>query len=300
MTTAPETQSTADRRHRWVPLPVAAGGPGWWSGNAVVQQTVIDGVAVVRKTARAHTPLVAPVASTALRTAMGEQGLGPRIVIDDAEDGLISHDLTATCRVGTFTRLTEPLIGAILATHSAIGRLDISLRRVDPCVEVQRLLAALQRFSMPLPAGAEAVLRCLPAAATALGAGSIFEPTLGDATVSNVMIQDDQAVRLVGGTLEAEMDRAYIAGCLVAEFAPFFRRPEAVFEQFWGSWDPQQYARARLFSLIDDVRWMCISRLATFTNESGDFTPSPYGSLRLRHALGLVDDSEFTTWMRQA
>ncbi len=128
-------------------------------------------------------------------------------------------------------------------------------------------------------------------------------PGLGDGTVSNLLLHQDGRVLVVGGTLAGLYDPAYIVGCLVAELDPHLADAHAVAARFWGpdAADPavleRAVARARLWSVVDDLRWLHLSRLATARCDDDELVPLLYGGFRARRALHLLRSPDLETWM---
>jgi len=269
---------------------VIAGGPGWWSGNGIIQ---LDDDGAVRKTPRAHASMIGdPAAQIALKRALAASGWGPEIIRAD-RDGVVMTDVRADgFRVGTHLRLTDAaLFDGLLGGHRAIARMDAVLPELDVFDELARLRGILDRLPIAPPASIAPLEHAIATVRGSWDAGPAPVPTLGDATAGNVMVRDDGSVLFVGGTLAARMDPHCLAGSLIAEFAPHLMSAREVFERFWGSFDAESFARAQTLALADDLRWAYISRIATALSADADFSPSLYGMFRAKRGLWALGDT---------
>lgn len=293
----------------WSPAGIESGGPGWWAGNSRVYLGAVDGGPVVLNSPREHTKLIAPGSGgSSMRRLLAQEGLGPAIVSHD-ELGVVSADISAEFAVMTYSRCeANDLRDAVIDLHAAVRDMDgddedasveIALPTISIVQELRRLRGIMATLNMTLADGAEQAVHELDRLAPALADGPDPRPTLGDATLSNVM-RSTERLQLVGGTLAGSMDPSYIAGSLINELAPYFGSPEEVFERFWGSWDSQLYARARLLAIADDIRWAYITRIATATSMERGFVTGPYGNHRAKRAVVAVMTPEFRRWKRTA
>lgn len=277
---------------------IVPGGPGWWSGNSSIE--VADGQ--VRKTPRVHVSQIShPESQLVLRTAVADAGLGPAVT--PQVDGLVMPDLRHDgYGVATYGRLRripgsmEKLIDA----HRMVSRLPVTLPVLDVFAEIARLRGVVAGLQIAPPSSAAPVEYFVADVRALLDDGPAPVPSFGDATSGNAMVREDGSVALVGGTLASAVDPHYTAGVVIAEFAPHLAPAEEVFERFWGTWDTGSFARAQFYSIVDDLRWSYISRIATAHNEDPSFVASLYGQFRTTRARATLKDSRIQEWRRIA
>lgn len=267
---------------------IVPGGPGWWSGNSEIE---VDGFRV-RKRPRAHaTEISRQGAQFTLRSAVADIGLGPAVEIEGAD--LLCNDLRASgYLVGTYSRLrnTPGALDSVIDAHRAVAELPVALPVVDIVDELADLRRIVASPEVAPPSSAAPLERFISSVQDELRDGPLPVPTFSDATAGNAMVRENGSVQLVGGTLAAATDPHYVAGVLIAEFAPHLRSAEEVFERFWGRWDPAAFARAKLFSVADDLRWTYISLIASARNKDPEFLSSLYGQFRaMRGRYAMLD-----------
>ncbi|WP_143338124.1 hypothetical protein [Demequina sp. NBRC 110054] len=281
----------------WTALPIIPAAPGWWGGNTHVYVERTGEGEVVHRLARAHRARVMPFdASADLVGALASAGLGPELV--SSEPGhLVTRCLEPGAIVLNHTRIREHgLIGRVLGMHRAVAALDVAVPVLDPVAEVERLLGVLTDLGTTLPYGGDEAARLVLDSRDALTATEAAVPSLGDAAATNLLLLPDGSLQAVGGTLACAVDPAYTAGALLAEYAPYLGSPEELFMDVWGGWDAAAYRRARLFGLVDDVRWAAISRIAAVLADNPGFVASHTGNLRVKHAVATMHDPELESW----
>jgi hypothetical protein len=292
-----------------MPAPVTAGGPGWWAGNSIIEQAALASGPVIRKTPRAHAAHISPAATgaAALKIALGEAGLGPRVLAHDRASGAVTMSAPGPdFELGTYSRILKSgALGAIVQAHRAVGELTggpndeslTALPAVPVVAEMRRLSAAAALVGAMRPADSAHLDSSVARLTGMLGGSEPTVPSLGDATAGNVLLGSSGQVLLLGGTLAARLEPAHVAGCLLAEFGHFVAEPREVFELYWGAFDPEAYERARLFAILEDLRWGYISRIATALNSDDEFVASLYGLWRVRR--GMFDLSDATATMKR-
>ncbi|MCL8025326.1 phosphotransferase family protein [Nocardioides bruguierae] len=279
---------------------IAAGGPGWWSGNSRLLVSAVH-PGVVRKSARPHAAhLTTPGAEVALRRAAADAGLGPWVT--EVDEGLEMPDLRASgYRVATYARMAVPLrVESMVDAFRQIGDLDVDLPVLDVLADLARLRGVLATLPVVPPAETEPLERVVVELRALLADGPPPVPSFADVTTGNVMVDAAGRLQLVGGTFAAAVDPLFTAGCLIAELCPHLAEPEDVFTWFWGSFDRSAYARAQLYAIADDLRWAYVSRIATACKDDKGFVPELYGVHRTRRGLWALKDASFRDWKAAA
>ncbi|UFS58614.1 hypothetical protein [Subtercola endophyticus] len=296
---------------RWETTDIVAGGPGWWSGNSVIDAGVRDGTHLIRKTPREHLGLIVtdPGAQLRLKVALDASGLGPAVIeLDDVPEGaagadhaIVMEDLRPSHRVATLGRLAAPgLVDRVIDAHRAVADLQLDLPTLNIFDELRRLQAVVAAEGSSAPADSAAIEAAVASLEATLPADQLVA-SLGDATAGNHLIADDgESISLVGGTLACVLDRRHLAGILLAEFGWFCGDPHDIVERALGSTDADDFRSAVRYSLLEDLRWGYISRIATARNADDSFVSSLYGMWRVRRAMFTMSQPGFDDWRRAA
>jgi thiamine kinase-like enzyme len=95
-----------------------------------------------------------------------------------------------------------------------------------------------------------------------LATGFDVVPAHGDGNVSNVLLVEDGRMLLVDWDVAAVMDPLQDIGVLLAEVRPFDSEARVAFEMAWGSYDQGLFDRARVYGIVDLVRWGLVGAYA--------------------------------------
>lgn len=111
-----------------------------------------------------------------------------------------------------------------------------------------------------------------------LGADST--PCHRDGNTANIMVGENNAVKLIDFDLAANADPFEDMGCYLIEF--FEREPEARqgFEEWHGRFDEGLFQRAMLYGIADDLRWGLIASIMAATSPRSALEYAKYASWR--------------------
>ncbi|AJE47564.1 phosphotransferase family protein [Celeribacter indicus] len=228
-------------------------------------------------------------AAMACATMAGEAGAGPRVIWSDAGMGAIAMEALGpgwiTLRQDGLQR-PEVVEGAMAAMRRLHAGPEIP-SRFDPFAQIDRLIAAF---------GAEGVarpddilwLRRVIGMAEGLAEGVVPAPCRNDGSASNLMAGPEGQVMLVDFDRAGMNDPLYDVGCLLAEVTDHERDMRAGYIAYAGAFDEAGFARARLWSHVDDMLHALWARLMAHRSERRSVEWIKYGEwrlLRLRIAL---------------
>ncbi|MCE8467826.1 ParB N-terminal domain-containing protein [Rhodovulum sulfidophilum] len=175
-------------------------------------------------------------------------------------------------------------VAALKALHATPALAN----RFDPFAQIDALIAEYRRLGALLPDDIDWLRRLIGAAEPVLRAGATLAPCRNDGSASNLMMGPDGAVLLVDYDRAGMNDPLYDLGALLAETTDFERDMQAGFAAYAGGFDETGFARARLWSFVDDMLHALWSRLKARTSVRGGVEWLKYGEwrlMRLRMAL---------------
>jgi hypothetical protein len=194
----------------------------------------------------------------AAAVAAGEAGIGPQVLLADAEAGvLVMEDLADGWRTGTLEVLLDAAtVDRVLAARRAFQALPALPRTEGVFAEIERFYAGCLESGAAIPSDAEWMVDSLRLAAEAIrpGAGAPV-PIHGDGNVSNVMLHDSGAVRLVDFDRATNADPLEDLGSFLQEAHAFEPEARDTFIRLTGGFDEAAFHRARLYGIADDLRW---------------------------------------------
>lgn len=281
---------------------IAGGSPGWWSGNAEIRRSARPGLLV--KVPRRHASRIGTADNHARsRIALGKAGLGPRVLLHHGE-AIVQDELSRQeWQVLTFTRLTaEGRLARFIDLHSEIASSVHGLEEVAPMAQLSRLRSVMADLGVHAAPELAVAERALEQVGDRLDSGGPRVTFLGDCSCSNMMVRRDGAqMRAVGGTLAVATDPVHVAGALVAELVPYVTDARHVLQALRGSLveavDDVTFARANLYALAEDVKWVYISRIASAPAFEPRFNSSVYAMVRARRAELVIRQGQYRRWM---
>lgn len=236
----------------------------------------------------------------AAATEAGACGVGPSVFAADPAAGILVLenlvDTAATATLNVFddgTRLEQ-----LIALRKQVHGFDSITRTATVFDDVRTLTDLVAANSVTLPVDFEWMARMLEMAETRIAAtGFDVLPCHGDGNVSNVLLAEDARMLLVDWDVAAVMDPLQDIGALLAEVRPFDSNAREAFETAWGSFDQTLFDRARVYGVVDCVRWGLIGAYADAVRPGTlEYSKlSDWQFLRARAGLG---DSHFHDRLR--
>ncbi|MDZ7600238.1 MAG: phosphotransferase [Hoeflea sp.] len=225
----------------------------------------------------------------ALAQWSGQAGSGPEVHWSDPESGAIAMEALGdgwtTARQGD---LQSPAV--VASAMHAMKKLHACAalgHRFEPFAIIDGLIEACQREGVSLPDDI-IWLRRIIAMVEPLADSAILAPCRNDGSSSNLMIGPEGQVLLIDYDRSGMNDPLYDVGCLLAEMTDHERDMHHGFVAYAGAFDEVGFARARLWSHVDDMLHALWSRRMAQRSERKAVEWIKYGEwrlLRLRLAL---------------
>lgn len=270
-----------------VPGPGPVASPSYM---ALESRSVMTGGAFVK---RMHPEMMASFdlkAAMALASQAGRAGVGPEVSWHDASTGGIAMQcLPDGWSTGNQARLQDAdTVSAAMAALRALHATDALDTRFDPFAQIDALIDELGRENAGLPDDI-AWLRRLIAQVEPMRETGRLAPCRNDGSSSNLMLGPDGGVMLVDYDRAGMNDPLYDVGCLLVEVTNMERDMHAGYVAYAGAFDEAGFARARLWSYVDDLLHALWARLHAKTSQRGSVEWLKYGEWRLiRVRMGLM------------
>ncbi len=202
-------------------------------------------------------------------------GLAPDLVAEDVAQGALLYRLlpASQWRLGLRADLDRPAVkAAALAAKRGWHRSTPLQRSRSPFTLVRTYVETIGALAGPpaglrRPEGFHTLLAWVDRIEQGLAAaGCDSGPTHGENTISNVMIGDGDAVRLVDFDRAWNADPHHDLGAFCSEMCSFDDEVAETVELYLGSPDARVTARAQLYMVVDDVLWGCWGLIAHHTS----------------------------------
>ncbi|WP_213877870.1 aminoglycoside phosphotransferase family protein [Pseudomonas sp. dw_358] len=231
-----------------------------------------------------------------------EAGVTPAVRLADAEQGVLLLDalpaeqwhwarpdaLQDTARLAALWQLKR-------AVHNGPSP-DFSR---SPAADIQRLQALCQTAAITVGDDHPWLAECVALAATALlGAQAESRPLHGDGLAGNVMINAQGQLRLLDFDRGGCGDPWYDVATVLNELYPFEPQWRAGIAQWSGAARDADYARCRLYALLDDWYWTLWGLWAGVVS-SRPLEFSKVGQWTLLRCRMTVREPRFESWLRQ-
>ncbi|WP_424934337.1 phosphotransferase [Amaricoccus macauensis] len=242
-------------------------------------------------------------AAMQLATRAGDAGIGPKVFWSDAAAGAIAMEAfeadAGWCTANQYTLQDPDFLAAAMGTIRALHDTGPLASRFDPFAQIDALIAELRQFGAGLPDDI-AWLRRLIAEAEPLLETADLAPCRNDGSASNLLKGPAGEVRLIDYDRAGMNDPLYDVGALLAETTDFERDMRAGYTAYAGSFDEQGFARARIWSFVDDMLHALWSRHNAQTSVRGAVEWIKYGEWRLMRLRMALNDRGFEERIRLA
>jgi thiamine kinase-like enzyme len=169
----------------------------------------------------------------------------------------------------------------------------------SPGDDIQRLRELCRRDRVSLPADAAWIDECVDLACAVLQRTQTQQvPIHGDGAASNVMIRADGEMRLIDFDRGGCFDPWYDVATTLNDLFQFEDEWRAGIAAWAGRCEEADYARCRLYALIDDWYWtLSASWSGATSSRQLEFTK--LGQWTLLRCRQSVYDARFENWLRQ-
>lgn len=267
--------------------------PSWWGADSECLDVRSDSGAVFVKTMIAHAGAYVDVAQAfAAATAAGALGIAPQVLGADAGAGVLAMesfvDRAATATLNKFD--DDAALETLIGVRAQVRQIAEITRTATVFDDIRTLTALAHTQKVGLPRDFDWMCGLIEVAEKKiLATGFDTAPAHGDGNVSNVLLVDDGRMLLVDWDVAALMDPLQDIGVLLAEVRPFDSEARVAFEMAWGSYDQSLFDRARVYGIVDLVRWGLIGAYADAARP-GTLEYSKFSDWQfLRARAGLAD-----------
>lgn len=218
----------------------------------------------------------------ALATQAGRAGVGPEVIWHDAAIGAVAMTgLSSEWHTANQASLQDPVVvSAAMTALKTLHGTQVLSTRFDPFAQISGLIECLGREAGTLPDDIIWLQRLI-AQLEPMMEGGTLAPCRNDGSSSNLMLGPDGAVLLVDYDRAGMNDPLYDVGCLLAEMTIHERDMMPGYAAYAGQFDEAGFARARLWSFVDDLLHALWARLKSKTSERGAVEWLKYGEWRL-------------------
>ncbi|CAN5414626.1 hypothetical protein BH10ACT9_BH10ACT9_17510 [soil metagenome] len=267
--------------------------PSWWSADSECLDVRSESGAFFVKTMIAHASAYVDVPQAfAAAAAAGEIGVGPKVFGADTRAGvLVMENLVDTASTATLDKFDDDAaLETLIGVRATVRGLSEITRTATVFDDIRSLTSLAVANNVGLPTDFDWMLRLVDMAEKRIVAtGFDTVSAHGDGNVSNVLLVDDGRMLLVDWDVAAVMDPLQDIGVLLAEVRPFDSAARPAFEMAWGSFDQGLFDRARVYGIVDLVRWGLIGAYADAARP-GTLEYSKFSDWQfLRARAGLAD-----------
>jgi thiamine kinase-like enzyme len=238
----------------------------------------------------------------AAAVAAGAAGLGPQVLFADAEAGvLVMEDLTDGWRTATLEAMYDAAtLDRVVETRRAFQALPALPRTEGVFTEIERFYAGCLENAAAIPSDTEWMVDSLRLAAEAIAshAGAPV-PIHGDGNVSNIMLHESGAVRLVDFDRATNADPLEDLGSFLIEAHAFEPEARDTFRRLTGGFDEAAFNRAWLYGIADDLRWGLLGCLTAAVSPRKTMEFHKYASWRFVRCRIGVRETRFAERLRR-
>ncbi|MFL9930229.1 aminoglycoside phosphotransferase family protein [Paraburkholderia sp. RL18-103-BIB-C] len=247
-------------------------------------------------------PLIDVRKSADASRCAAETGVAPRVRVVDVTRGVLLFDALPASgwRWARVDDLMPPQrLPALWALKKAVHqgpKPDFSRSLTG---ELRLLRNLCRQAEVALPSGAPWIDECVDQACETLHAAQTDSvPVHGDGAASNVMIDADGQMKLIDFDRGGCFDPWYDVAVTLNELYPFEEDWRAGIAAWAGHCEERDYARCRLYALVDDWLWTLSASWSGATSARPlEFTKlGQWTYLRCRQS---VQDPRFEGWLRQ-
>lgn len=231
----------------------------------------------------------------------GDVGAAPKVLASNAETGFIAMQALAQgwTTANQATLQNASVVDAAMASLKALHLTGPLASRFDPFAQIDAMIDDLKRLCVTLPDDIVWLRRLVAQLEPMLYTGTLC-PCRNDGSASNLMFGPEGEVMLIDFDRAGMNDPLYDVGCLLAEVTDFERDMHAGYIAYTGSLDEAGFARARLWSHVDDLLHALWSRLKAHTSQRRSLEWVKYGEWRLMRARMALVHPQFEEKIRMA
>jgi hypothetical protein len=230
----------------------------------------------------------------------GDVGAGPKVLSVNAQTGFIAMqallDGWVTADQG---KLQDALtLVSAMASVKKFHQTAALPSRFDPFAQIDVLTDDLECIPGALPDDIIWLRHLVKKIEAAMRDTGLLLPCRNDGSSSNLMLGPEGQVLLIDFDRAGMNDPLYDVGCILAEVTDFERSMHAGYVAYAGSFDEAGFARARLWSHVDDLLHALWARHMAHTSERRTLEWLKYGEWRLMRARMALMHPQFEEKIR--
>jgi len=218
-------------------------------------------------------------------------GLSPQVLAMDTKiNAILFERLDENWQVATIDRLMVPdMAERLVKITKKIAAGETFNRPWSVFDGIMALHDKLKELDAALPVDSDWMMDWMMAIKDAITAGGVdFKPAHGDYHCSNILIGENNAIKLVDFDMAGDMDPYYSLGVLMNELYSFEEEMRPLVEIYEGEMRDSSFCRARGYAAADDFYWALRSLLMETRSKNRQVEFLKYASwrfLRCRMAL---------------
>lgn len=258
--------------------------PGWRGVEGDIWRATLGNRSVIVKRYHPDTSFYVDFdsAATAAQRA-AECGVGPAVHASDSEHSiLVMEDLSAPWRAGGLHDAYDTTVRRNVITAKKTFQEAASLsRQASIFDEIDKLYAIAQKETIHTHNDIQVFKSVIDDARAKIESQGIdLVPSHRDGNTANIMVGDNNEVRLVDFDLAANCDPFEEIGCFLQEYHESDADAREGFEEWYGHLDEGLYQRSMLYGLADDLRWGLIAAVMASRSPRKSLEYAKYASWR--------------------
>jgi thiamine kinase-like enzyme len=216
-------------------------------------------------------------------TVAGHTGAGPKVLLGNAESGIVVlEDLAENWVAGGLHHARDPVIRAnVIAAKKLFQDGPTLPRTANIFDEIETMYDLANRTGIRTHTDVAVFKSFLDDARARIASlGRDSRPCHRDGNTANLMVHVDKRVKLIDFDLAANCDPFEDVGCYLVEFFENDADARPGFEEWLGYFDEGQFQRAMLYGLADDMRWGLIGSIMAATSPRSHLEFGKYASWR--------------------
>ncbi|MGD8214725.1 hypothetical protein [Aestuariimicrobium sp. Y1814] len=291
----------------WSDVVAQVPSPSWWASDNVL----------IKGESERFGPVLAKVMSrhawswrnrynniTAAKAA-GDLGIAPKVYATDPETGIVLTELLANgWRVARLDYYADPDFRARLRKARAdFAELEIELTQRSPLIDVLHLLDECEDRNITVdPRVLGMIERLKPFTDVLLEDRKDLTllPSQGEATSSNIMVNQDGDIRLVGWGSAAKLSKVHDAALLLSEATPTVLDAQTLLTELLPDSSAKDRAVALVVAVLEHLRWALLTTLRSRTDPDDSLDSVKYGLWHMTLAEIAMNDTNWKTQVEEA
>lgn len=281
--------------------------PSWWASDSVL----------VRGRCPDRGPVLAKIVSRhawswgnrhnmfRAAVAAGEAGVGPQVYAHDQEIGvLLTEYLDDGWRVARLDSFSDDhFLSELTMARRRFAELDVELDRRSPMIDLLELRDECDDRGIVIDSRLGRLIDAVDPLRPSLVRVRDeldFRPSQGEATISNIMVDQQGRVKLVGWGSAAQLSPLHDAALLVSEASPTVRSAASLISSVRPEATEKEAAVITSVSLVEHLRWALLTTIRAAQDPDVNLDSIKYGLWRMTLAEIMVGDGAVIAEWKEA